>query len=842
MTPTEPTTEDRRRDLRLVGLAGLALGLSAALALATTGPALDLSVEQAAAGVVGMGALLYAAEAFKLTIQYRDQNVASTLSMVPIMIGLVFLGPVVTTVGRIISTLAYFGVRRRQPVIKVIVNGSAAVLEVWVTAAVLSLFGSFGDRLLEPGGWLAIGGAGIVGGLSSALVVVAAIRLSVGPLQDGALSQVFTGVSINAVIEVPLSVLAVAMIELNFATVVLLGPFVYLLATTNRQRHLLQDNLRDVKGLYGFISALSTAKSVEEVVRNSLIQGKQISGATDAWLVTLQDTTAIKWRLEDDQVVREPLDALSGAAFLHAAQHGALFEHDDVIDVSVRGVLGAPFSQVLVGPFNGSQIRGAIALVDRVSDQPLFHTDDIELAVALAGHAGTTLGSTHLFDVVQRESARRERLALHDASTGLRNRNGLLEDLPTLREGAVFAVGINDLRAFGTSFGHEVSEAVAIAVAKRLDDLREDGVRVARISSAQFAVTVSGACDPAEADAWARRIVRTASGPVETGDVEINAGVRVGVALAPQHGTNMRDLLRASDRALTEAYREELATGWFEFERDRETTRRLELASELRVAIENEHLRLAYQPKVELATGRVVGVEALARWPHAQRGFISPLEFIDIAERTGLIRPLTLWATRTAVEQCAKWREDGMDISVAINLSNAALQGSDLPWEIVNIVEEYDLPPGAVIMEITESQILDELDGQSGALSVFNAAGIQLSVDDFGTGYSSLAHMKRLEVQELKIDRAFVTNMGVDAVDRSLTSAMISMARELGLRVVAEGVEDEAALALLQDMACDVGQGYLFERPQPASELPRAVAELEATLNGNVTRLQRKTI
>lgn len=183
-----------------------------------------------------------------------------------------------------------------------------------------------------------------------------------------------------------------------------------------------------------------------------------------------------------------------------------------------------------------------------------------------------------------------------------------------------------------------------------------------------------------------------------------------------------------------------------------------------------------------------------------------------------------------------------MDISVAINLSNAALQGSDLPWEIVNIVEEYDLPPGAVIMEITESQILDELDGQSGALSVFNAAGIQLSVDDFGTGYSSLAHMKRLEVQELKIDRAFVTNMGVDAVDRSLTSAMISMARELGLRVVAEGVEDDAALALLQDMACDVGQGYLFERPQPASELPRAVAELEATLNGNVTRLQRKTI
>jgi EAL domain-containing protein (putative c-di-GMP-specific phosphodiesterase class I) len=252
---------------------------------------------------------------------------------------------------------------------------------------------------------------------------------------------------------------------------------------------------------------------------------------------------------------------------------------------------------------------------------------------------------------------------------------------------------------------------------------------------------------------------------------------------------------------------------------DEHSPRKLALVGELRSVIDSEGLVLHYQPKVDMATGWVIGVEALVRWPHPVEGLIPPDEFIPIAERTGLIGPMTDFVLRTTLAQCRRWEETGQHLSVAVNLSARSLLDADLVDDIARALRQSGVDPSMLVLEITETNVMSDAEYALRVLNRLSAMGVKLAIDDFGTGYSSLAYLKRLPVEEVKIDKSFVLNMQHDDNDAVIVRSIIDLARNLGLRVVAEGVETTGAWDALRDMGCDIAQGYVISRPLPVDQL-----------------------
>ncbi|HUG86992.1 MAG TPA: sensor domain-containing phosphodiesterase [Euzebya sp.] len=790
-----------------------------------------------------MVALLYAvAETWPFSFEYRGETAAFTLNGIPLAVGLVFGGPLPTLVGRLLGTALSLRLYHQQSSIKMLVNLVGMSLEIWAAAHVFRAIAGGSVDMGTPMAWLAVSAAVIAADTITVGVMLVAIRMSVGRLEAGTWRTLLLGNTVNLAVGIPLAVLTALALTVDARTAVVLTPVAAILLLTTRQRHNLSARLGTTQQLYRFISDLAEHTSLPDTMERVLERAQSVTGATRAQLILLMsDDLALCWQVTAEGVVAEEVSAMPVRRMMQDAAGGRLLSAGDPLLTRYASVLPVAAEQVILAPLAQADVRGLLVLADRAGNLALYDEDDVQVVFAIAGHTGTALAEAGLLERLRAEAIQRQRMALTDSQTGMPNRAGLLAEVSSLTHGMVLVVEARDLTEFEAGFGHAVAEGIATTVADRVARVaqtRPDTI-VARLSSGRYAVVCQSRVSQTDAALLARHLVEVGSGTVEQGDLVIDVAVRVGVAMAPSHGSDVAELLRAADRGLRDATEQDRAIGWFDVQRDRETTRRLELASELRIAIEGGHLQLAYQPKVDLASGRVVGVEALARWPHADRGFIPTQEFIDIAERTGLIRPLTLWAMRTALRQAADWSLIGRNLQMAVNLSNAALLDSDIARAIVAMIARLDLPNGSVMLEITESQVMSDVQRGGGALSIFNASGVSLSLDDFGTGYSSLAHLKTLDVRELKIDRAFVTNIANDSTDRALCSAIIGMAGELGLQVVGEGIEDEAALRILRNLGCQVGQGHFFARPVPANQLLAVVAEIEGRfVDGSVARLQ----
>jgi predicted signal transduction protein with EAL and GGDEF domain len=309
--------------------------------------------------------------------------------------------------------------------------------------------------------------------------------------------------------------------------------------------------------------------------------------------------------------------------------------------------------------------------------------------------------------------------------------------------------------------------------------------------------------------------------PVVIDDVAVEVGASVGIALAPEHGTDASGLLKRADLAMYDA--KGTGTGLCVYEPSRHappSPQRLALVSELRQGLPSGQLVVYVQPKAALVTDQVSGVEALARWHHPQHGMLLPADFIDLAERSGLIRPLTMVVLDAALEAVASWRRQGMDLSVAVNLSVRSLTDSDLPTDVARLLVRHGVPAERLTLEITETSIMTDPARSVGLLVRLAELGVRLSVDDFGTGYSSLAYLKRLPVHEVKIDRSFVTNMARDGDDATIVRSIIDLGANLSLEAVAEGVEDERTCDELRRMGCATAQGYHLSEPMPVAQFP----------------------
>ena len=420
-------------------------------------------------------------------------------------------------------------------------------------------------------------------------------------------------------------------------------------------------------------------------------------------------------------------------------------------------------------------------------------------------------------------------VAVTDPLTGLANRALLRERLREAvsdgrEEGQLSAVALIDLDRFkevNDNLGRDQGDAVLREVGARLQQAVRPGDTVARLGGDEFALVIPALESIGEADVRIQQVRGKLAAPLVLDGVPLQIDASIGIAVAPLHGDDAEQLLRRADIAMYLAKREQLPFSVYDGTDEDVNPRRLAMVPELRAAIENGDIEVHFQPKVQLSTGAVHGVEALARWNHPEFGRVPPMEFVALAEETGLIRELTADILRQSLAHCRSWRNVGIELPVAVNLSMRNLFDEEFILSIGQRLERSGVPPALLEFEITESAVMSDTDKALEAIGRLRELGVGISLDDFGTGHSSLAHLQRLPVDQLKIDRSFVVNMANNEKDAFIVRSTVTLGKDLGLRIVAEGVEDDLSAGLLEKLGCDFAQGRLISDALPSDELIR---------------------
>ena len=478
-------------------------------------------------------------------------------------------------------------------------------------------------------------------------------------------------------------------------------------------------------------------------------------------------------------------------------------------------VVGVPLT-------SGGRPVGVIGLASGSSDRS-FGSREIGALSRFAQLASIALDNAHLFEAAQRG-------ALYDPITGLPNRELLTDrvahSLSSTRENemepiALILLDLDRFKVINESVGHAVGDSLLQAVGERLQRCLRPGDTIARFGGDEFAVILDGVGAIDDARRTAERILAELRAPFTLGDRDWYVSASLGIAMAWPGRATPGDLFREAEVALVRA---KTSPGprfvLFQPEMSEATLDRVELENDLRTALERHELRLHYQPLVDLATDRIVGLEALVRWQHPSRGLVPPLSFIPLAEDTGLIVPIGRWVLETACRQARAWLDERPDspLVMSVNLSPVQFAQPTLVAEISDILALTGLPPERLELEITESILLDEGETSAAALRALRDLGVRLVLDDFGTGYSSLSYLRRLPLDTIKIDRSFIDGLDSDDANLPIVQAVIALAHGLGIDVVAEGIETAGQLARLRELVCDRGQGYYYARPQPPEQ------------------------
>ncbi len=426
-----------------------------------------------------------------------------------------------------------------------------------------------------------------------------------------------------------------------------------------------------------------------------------------------------------------------------------------------------------------------------------------------------------------------EHQAFHDPLTGLPNR-ALFRDRveqairQAKRVGGSVGVMVMDLDHFkevNDTFGHQSGDLLLKEVAAHLTVPLRESDTVARLGGDEFAILAPAVAGPMGALAIADRAIRDLQHPHNVAGVEVDVGASIGVALYPHHGDSVEELLRCADVALYVS-KDRGAPSLYAVEHDHHSGDRLALGAQLRRAIADREIKVHYQPQANFGTGNIDSVEALVRWEHSERGLLSPAEFLPVAEQTGLIRHLTSYVLDAALEQWRRWYDQGLELTVAVNITGRDLFDQKFAEEVKDLLTKWKVRASCLELEITEDTVLVDPVRAHSILHTLYDYGVRLAIDDFGTGNSSLAQLKRLPVQVLKIDKSFVMQMLADEDDLAIVRSTIELAHNLGLKVVAEGIESAAMWFRLSQLGCDIGQGYYLSGPLPADRLTTLLSRL----------------
>ncbi len=452
-----------------------------------------------------------------------------------------------------------------------------------------------------------------------------------------------------------------------------------------------------------------------------------------------------------------------------------------------------------------------------------------KLIVNEGGEAVRVAGTIQ--DITERKEAEQKIkfLAYYDRLTELPNRLLFKERLGNAianakrhgRSGAVIFLDLDNFKHVNETFGHYTGDKLLKSAARRINDCLRDNDTAARLGGDDFGIIIEETNNLQDAALVARRVLDTLKQVVVLDGNEFYINTSIGVSVYPSDGNNVEMLMKNADAAMSRA--KELGKNTYQFytaDMNAKAFERFALETGLRKAVERNELRLHYQPEVDLLSGSVIGVEALVRWAHPDMGLISPMEFIPLAEESGLIVSIGEWVLRTACAQNKAWQMDGYtNIRVGVNLSASQFKNQNLLEMIANVLKETGFNADSLELELTESILMEQAEDSINTLNQLNRMGVHLSIDDFGTGYSSFSYLKRFPIDTLKIDRSFVHDVNTDPDDAAIVTAVITMAHSLNLKVVAEGVETKEHLATLTGLGCDIAQGYLISRPMPADDV-----------------------
>lgn len=788
-------------ELRVLALtlawSGAALGL-----LWGAGPLVDPAHTPVQLPWWALGIAYLAAGLLPVVYEVRGEARTFSLTQFALAIGLVFVAPWLHLAVRVAASIVEVLAVRRQPPLKALYNVSVAALEVGVATAVAGLLAAqaFGTPLLAPGPrlWAAL----LAGVLVSELVLFGSIQvlfLAIGALRPGA-AELRTGLLTTAAstsLFTGVAIVIVAAVWSDVWTVAVGGAVGGALAVSYRKHRRLTADQQQTQALHQFITGLGPLDLEAGASRQVLGHVRTLLHARHL-TVGLREADGWQHYSDHDASVSDAPEP--GPP--HHGGSGPVLGRDDQ--------MSAP----LVG---SQQLVGVLSVSSRLGNARPFGLRDLRLLETLAAELSTALERGRL----QRELAT---AATTDALTGLPNLHETTVRLDAMierDEGVLVAtLAVDSFREVNDTLGHQVGDDLLREVTRRLRLAYPEAI-TGRIGGGRFAVALSAEAlggDPAMFGLGLRAQVE---GGAQLGPVGTHIRLSVGCVRGPGHGREAATLIRRAETAMYSARHTGGGPVIWEPAYEVEGQRRLAVVMALREALASGAIGVGFQPKVDTRSRAVTGVEALARWTHPALGAISPAEFVPLAEASGLMGPLTSTVLRQSLTTCKGWQRRGGRVGVAVNVSADTILDPSFVTEVAAILTSVGVAPQLLTLEITEGVVMDDPGLATERMHELRALGVRISVDDFGTGYSSLTYLKGLPVDEVKIDKGFVDGIARDAADRAVVRAVVDIAHTLGLRVVAEGVEQEEQHQLLSGLGVDEVQGYLHARPMAALDMAR---------------------
>ncbi|MGY1770622.1 EAL domain-containing protein [Blastococcus sp. SYSU D00813] len=765
---------------------------------------------------------LVIAEVIQLRIDFRRHTVRWSVSELGLAVALVELGGTWVAVARVLALGIAYLLRPYAPA-KAAYNLAIAVVESAAAVALLALLPS--AALTAPAAWISLIVAVLVADVVAGAMVAAAIRLSGGrpgwPFwQENLLPMVLVGpfavsVAVVAMLLVPLTAwAAVLMLPIAVAVVLLVRRF----AAVSRER-------RSVEQVYDFARRVEGLSPDDEGTREMVAAVRELLNAERValWLPPYLDQEprlvvdaedGVGWYDgpgdPEDLVRRRAVAPGSSGPVLLAAARADDAELAALARRGAREVLGAPVATAAGEP-------GYLEVCDRRSDLVSFADDERAALDSMLTHVNAAIRQQQLLTQIRYD-------ADHDRLTGLPNRQRLVAEIDELlagdpvstRAGLILASLDNHTEIVDT-LGHAASDELLLVTAGLLREHAPPQAVLARMEGDQFAVLLPG-LSLAATERAARRLREATSTRARVAGLDLEVTLTIGVAAAPVHGTDSGTLMQRADVALLAGAPGKGVASYHPV-LDQQSLRRLQLGTELEQAMAEGQISVVFQPIIDARTSDIVSVETLVRWAHPRYGAVAPDEFIHLAEQIGRIGPLTDHVLDLALARCRRWLDQDIALSVAVNLSARCLTEPDLVERVARALRRHGVPGELLTLELTEGSVVDDSVRSSTVLADLHALGLRLSMDDFGTGYSSLSQLRQLPIDEVKIDKSFVLSMSTSQGESFIARSIIELAHNLGLRVVAEGVEDELTRNTLADMGCDKLQGFLVSRPLPDDRL-----------------------
>ncbi len=788
-----------------------------------------------------VGALVALGELCTVDVYLRRETHTVSLRSIALVFGLFVLSPPVLLAVYVVGAVAVIAARDRLFGVKLVFNLALFMTEAAVAIAVFLLIAGSGTAH-DPRTWLAAIAAAVVIDVLGGILVTAAISLRQGHLETDGMGWLAVAGAVSAAANACFALVAVILYSASPASVTLLGAIGAVMFVAYRAFASLRQRHSELEVLREYTTALGRTAAFEDVALAALQEARDRLQAERAeiWFLSAADDRAgLRIALDDnthtiDHHFRIPItDALWGR--LVSAPVAVVIPRN-ARDTADRELLDQyDCADMVAAPLLGEQgITGVVLLRDRLGDVGTFDAADGRLLSALGRYTSIALENGRLVDALQSEAARREHQALHDQLTDLPNRRFLIERGPEILapadEAALLLIDLNGLKEINDTFGHASGDAVLVEVAERLRNIADKSVTLVRLGGDEFALLVPAIATADDAVEYAKRIRDALSRPHVVNRVTVQLDLSAGIALYPQHGADAPTLLRCADVAMWQARDQRASAYIYRADQDSHTPERLALAADLRAALAECSLALGYQPIKALESNRIVNVEVLSRWEHPTRGLLPPPVYIEVAEQSDLIRQLTSYVLQHALEQRRDWVTRGLDLTVSVNVSVHDLNREGFAAEVAQLLAETATPRGRLVLELTETQALHHPERIAPVLAELRSQGVVVAIDDFGTGYSSLTSLRSLPIDEIKIDKSFVSTMTTSEHDNAIVRSIIELARRLNLDIVAEGVEDEATEHQLHALGCHNIQGYVLTKALPAPEL-------EAWINSNFNQI-----